>query len=110
LKDEGYVHLKVNHSINFVDPETGANTNKIESSWRAAKAVTSGSSRRKEHIPGNLARYMFNKSCASQNLNRTDHFLRLAETLYDPNRPEEEENEEDGEDLTEEMMDFPLDS
>ncbi|KAK9696722.1 hypothetical protein QE152_g31392 [Popillia japonica] len=29
---------RVNHSITFKDPETGAHTNSIESSWRAAKS------------------------------------------------------------------------
>ncbi|KAK9711735.1 ISXO2-like transposase domain [Popillia japonica] len=62
LHQEGYEHLKVNHSITFKDPETGAHTNSIESSWRAAKSSmkTSGTctwqlGRIKAHVPGNLA-------------------------------------------------------
>ncbi|CAC5405116.1 unnamed protein product [Mytilus coruscus] len=37
LGSEGFEHLKVNHSVNCVDPETGAHTNTIESTWRALK-------------------------------------------------------------------------
>jgi hypothetical protein len=52
LSSSGYQHLKVNHSIEFKDSETGAHTNAIESSWRAAKASMSSSGRTKAHIPG----------------------------------------------------------
>lgn len=33
----GFNHQTVNHSLNFVDPNTGANTQRIERSWKAAK-------------------------------------------------------------------------
>lgn len=34
---KGYKHLTVNHSENFKDPETGAHTNSIESTWQKFK-------------------------------------------------------------------------
>lgn len=35
---EGYEHYTVNHSENFVDPESGACTNLIESNWQKFKS------------------------------------------------------------------------
>lgn len=37
LAEKGYNHLTVNHSINFVDPSTGATTNHVERMWKEAK-------------------------------------------------------------------------
>ncbi|GFS92362.1 putative transposase-like protein [Trichonephila clavipes] len=38
LSERGYHHLTVNHSLEFVDSETGAHTNTIEVTWRHFKA------------------------------------------------------------------------
>ena len=37
IAGSGFHHQTVNHSLNFVDPNTGANTQRIERSWKAAK-------------------------------------------------------------------------
>jgi len=56
LSEEDFLHLKVNHSVCFKDPQTGANTNRIESTWRAAKAYYNSSGRRKSFYGGYLAK------------------------------------------------------
>lgn len=93
LSDEGFEQLRVNHSVTFKDPDSGAHTNSIESSWRAAKAVTTASGRKKAHIPGNLAKYMFFKRCKELDLDRTIEFYRLAGKLYNPAKNEVSEPE-----------------
>lgn len=40
LKNIDYVHKSVNHSLNFVDPLTGVNTNTIEGNWSTLKTKT----------------------------------------------------------------------
>ena len=81
LNSNGYEQIKVNHSLHYRDPETGAHTNAIESSWRAAKATMSSSGTVKANIPGNLARYIFTKKCKELNMPRVEEFLSLAGRL-----------------------------
>ncbi|GFT77566.1 nucleic-acid-binding protein from transposon X-element [Trichonephila clavipes] len=38
LTTEGFNHLTFNHSLNFVDPDTGTHTNTIEITWRHVKS------------------------------------------------------------------------
>ncbi|KAL6481208.1 hypothetical protein MHYP_G00092880 [Metynnis hypsauchen] len=37
LTREGYQHVKVNHSVNYVDPQTGYHTQNIERAWQTFK-------------------------------------------------------------------------
>ena len=67
LGEEGYNHLKVNHSVNFVDPKTGCHTNTVESMWRHAKSRLPVYNRRKKNFAGYLAKFMFLKHCKMQN-------------------------------------------
>lgn len=84
LESEGYIHLTVNHSLTFKDPETGANTNRIEATWRAAKSKYGSSGRRSAFFPGYLAKYAFLKYCSINNLNPFVEFLKHAAVLYSP--------------------------
>ena len=61
LGDVGYTHLTVNHSLTFKDPETGANTNRIESTWRAVKASYNSSGRGKKFFGRLLGEISFHE-------------------------------------------------
>ncbi|XP_042880721.1 uncharacterized protein LOC122258689 [Penaeus japonicus] len=83
LSHEGYRHLTVNHTYNFVDPDTLAHTNTIERQWREAKRKVPLCGRRKKHFVGYLSRCMFLMKFEDMNT-RFHHFLRAAASLYPP--------------------------
>lgn len=84
LQELGYTHLSVNHSVEFVNEQTGAHTNTIESLWFAAKRSFSNSSRRKYFYGGYLSKFMFEHMCRVNGLDPFTEFLKAAANLYDP--------------------------
>ncbi|KAF0700545.1 Uncharacterized protein FWK35_00034072, partial [Aphis craccivora] len=65
LNNEGYVHMTVNHSLHFKDPDTGVHSNTIESSWRHSKASMSNYCRKKKHF--------MQDTWPIYNINNTEH-------------------------------------
>lgn len=58
--DLGYEHETVNHSLNFVNPETGVHTQNVESLWnRVKRKIKSMCGIRRDQLPGFLAETMF---------------------------------------------------
>ena len=93
LEGMNYKHDTVNHSKNFVDPESGCHTQRIESTWHALKAhnfPTSGT--RKPLYPGYFAEYCIRKKYLDAAPNKFGRFLDLVKRVYTPHKPEDKEN------------------
>jgi transposase-like protein len=52
-------HLTVNHSVNFVDPETGAHTQHIQRTWVEVRKLVPRFGRKKRHYEGYLSECLF---------------------------------------------------
>ena len=59
LKNEGFTHLVVNHSQNFVDPNTGAHTQNIENLWWQIKRQLPETYSRHDQLYLHLCEYMW---------------------------------------------------
>ncbi|KAI8792526.1 putative transposase protein [Biomphalaria glabrata] len=59
LSNEDFQHFTVNHSYNFVDPETNAHTQNIERLWREVRSSVPRYGNRKHHLHGHLAEFIF---------------------------------------------------
>ena len=55
------IHRTVNHSENFIDPETGAHTNTIEGLWNGIKIRISPRNRNKNTITNHLLEFIWRK-------------------------------------------------
>ncbi|XP_055948314.1 uncharacterized protein LOC129981488 [Argiope bruennichi] len=88
LSNEGFVHLKVNHSVNFKDPDTGAHTNTIEGTWGAVKRAIPAS-KAKTQLDYYLAEYVWRK----KNRHMCNKFMAFVDSIiriYPPQRADKE--------------------
>ncbi|XP_076626861.1 uncharacterized protein LOC143344575 [Colletes latitarsis] len=61
LNKEGFRHLRVNHKINFVDPETNTQLQNIERVWREERANIPKYETRQIHYVGYLVEFFFRR-------------------------------------------------
>jgi len=61
LSQIGFNHLTVNHSLNFIDPLTWANTQRIESNWNAMKKKVCRGGIRREDLDLHLCEYLWRR-------------------------------------------------
>ena len=59
--DEGFQHLTVNHSLNFVDPDTGAHTQNIEDTWWVARRSLPQTGRSRDMIENYLLEFLWRR-------------------------------------------------
>ena len=86
LKDLGYEHFTVNHKKNFVDPETGANTNTMERSWRDAKAVVPRYGKNRKNYEHYLSEVQFRRMYPDPKI-RLHQFLKIVASLPEYKAP-----------------------
>ena len=80
LDQEGFEHLKFNHSLNFVDPDT----NTIESTWRALKKSLPKYGTVKSLDDTYFSQYCVRKKYIHGSEDPFLEFLKLIKRIYNP--------------------------
>ena len=76
LEAHGYTHETVPRTIGFVDQQTGAHINTIQSTWYHVKAYLNAYNRKKDYIY-DLAQYMFTARCRAENVDEFTKFIHI---------------------------------
>ncbi len=82
LTANGYIHLTVNHSINFVDQRTLANTQKIECSWRHMKTALTKGSKNYDFMTQYLCEFLWRRHYRRKGVDLFIQFIHDISELY----------------------------
>ncbi|XP_071578802.1 uncharacterized protein [Temnothorax nylanderi] len=91
LSNKEFQHLTVNHSYNFVDPESGAHTQHIERVWREVRGNIPRYGTKSEHFLGYLSEYLFKR--VYKRLERIEAFFEIIAEMYPPMSTTEDQPE-----------------
>ena len=81
IPNRDYIHLNVNHSKNFVNPETGSHTQSVERMWRDLKyKKTTSCGIRSSEAGGYVFEYIWRRNNI-KNLPRNQKLIRLLHTI-----------------------------
>lgn len=82
---QNYTHFSVNHSTNFVNPETGAHTQNIESLWNKAKRRNrKQAGTHRSLLDSYMCEFMWRCRCVRQNLNPFDAIMQDIAAFWPP--------------------------
>jgi len=83
LDAKGYVHFTVNHTYNFVDRNTSANTQTIESEWRQLKRSLSSGGVQSKYIDLPLCEYLWRREMKSLDKDKFLGFIECIKSTYE---------------------------
>jgi transposase-like protein len=76
LEPLGYFHYSVNHSENFVDPDTGADSQTIECYWRHLKTKMRRGGIPYENKQDHIAEFVYRRDCREKGIDMFEKLLR----------------------------------
>ena len=82
LKEEGYTHLTVNHSVTFENKDTRVCSNLIESTWNAVKKSCTKYGAQKQFFGSYLVEYIIRKNYLNDAEDKFTEFLNLITKVY----------------------------
>ena len=81
---EDTLHFAVNHTKNYVDPDTGAHTQTIEGLWRHCKQYLPAYGMKPKHLDSYLSTFMWFRFVEQRKLDIFKHFLQCASNVFPP--------------------------
>lgn len=78
LSDHGYTHKTVNHSVEFVNSDTGAHTQNIEASWRWMRRQLSRGGVNQENLADHMCEFLWRRRVHKLNI---DPFQQLLDDI-----------------------------
>ena len=80
------MHFAVNHTKNYVDPETGAYTQTVEGMWNHCKQFMPSFGMKPRDLHTYIGTFLWTRYCKQRRLDMFMHILKCAAELHPPIR------------------------